>query len=326
MALPTEGSLAPDPNHSRPRPPAREIPGLRNKKAEPTWKDEVRERVKHRKRRTEDVELPLFKESAPTRVALDTSVTPEARSIASHPIAPAVVAPSVDAHQPAPVSKRPYAVTARVASAPSPATTPGEDPMDLPLHPHEPPAEEVSFESQSESVDFEAPPGPTSEAVVEDDAGEWSFDIPATPQTAAPAKAVERPALAAERSMAAAIDVTLLMVLWSVVGYFASRAAHVSVRALLPAWPWLLGYFAFLGLSYAGFFTGTTGQTLGKIAAGLRVVDGDGRPPGYLRAFVRAAAGSLGVLLGFAGTVPIFFDPARRAFHDRLLKTRVIKG
>ena len=108
--------------------------------------------------------------------------------------------------------------------------------------------------------------------------------------------------------------------------YFASRAAHVGLRALWPAWPYLLGYFVLFGLSYAAFFTGTTGQTLGKLAAGLRVVDGDGRPPGYLRALARAAAGSVGVLFGFAGVAPMFFDPAHRTLHDRLSKTRVIKG
>ena len=89
---------------------------------------------------------------------------------------------------------------------------------------------------------------------------------------------------------------------------------------------YLVGYLAFLGLIYAGYFTGTTGQTLGKIATGLRVVDVGGRPPGYLRAFTRAALGTVGVLLAGAGLVPMFLDPARRALHDRLLRTRVIKG
>ena len=77
--------------------------------------------------------------------------------------------------------------------------------------------------------------------------------------------------------------------IWAVVVYFASRAARVGIPALQPAWPWLVGYLAFIGLVYAGYFTGTTGQTLGKMAAGLRVVDAGGQPPGYLRAFTRAA-------------------------------------
>src|SRR5678815_2860947 len=56
----TEGALAPDPA-ARPRPePLREIPGL--KKRERTWKDEVRERVRDRKRKRGDGDLPLFRD------------------------------------------------------------------------------------------------------------------------------------------------------------------------------------------------------------------------------------------------------------------------
>ena len=67
------------------------------------------------------------------------------------------------------------------------------------------------------------------------------------------------------------------------------------------------------------------GRPSGKIATGLRVVDAGGRPPGYLRAFVRAALGSLGVLAAGAGLIPMLLDPARRALHDRVVKTRVVK-
>jgi len=41
---------------------------------------------------------------------------------------------------------------------------------------------------------------------------------------------------------------------------------------------------------------------------------------------VRAALGSVGVLLAGTGLVPMFLDPARRALHDRVLRTRVVKG
>src|SRR4051812_48147679 len=52
----TEGALAPDPQVL----PLREIPGLRKK--ERTWKDEVRDRVRERRRfRGAPGDLPLFK-------------------------------------------------------------------------------------------------------------------------------------------------------------------------------------------------------------------------------------------------------------------------
>jgi uncharacterized RDD family membrane protein YckC len=55
------------------------------------------------------------------------------------------------------------------------------------------------------------------------------------------------------------------------------------------------------------------------------VVDTAGRPPGYLRSFVRAGIGGLGVLLAGLGAAPMLVDPARRAFHDKLFGTRVVR-
>ena len=68
------------------------------------------------------------------------------------------------------------------------------------------------------------------------------------------------------------------------------------------------------------------GRTPGKIAFGLYVVDSAGQRPGFLRALARAALGTLGVVLAGGGFVPMLTDPARRAFHDRLLGTRVIQA
>jgi uncharacterized RDD family membrane protein YckC len=111
-----------------------------------------------------------------------------------------------------------------------------------------------------------------------------------------------------------------------VVIYFASRAARVPIAGLLPAWPWLFGYLSFLGLAYATYFTGTTGQTLGKMLLELRVVDTTGQPPGYLRAFLRAALGAVSCAAAGLGVLPMVFDPARRGLHDRALRTRVVRG
>ena len=107
-----------------------------------------------------------------------------------------------------------------------------------------------------------------------------------------------------------------------------------SLRARLgcPSWacfrpgPGYSGYLAFLGVAYATYFTGTTGQTLGKMIFDLRVVDTAGQPPGYLRAMLRAALGALSVAAVGLGVLPMAFDPARRALHDRAFRTRVIRG
>ncbi len=188
---------------------------------------------------------------------------------------------------------------------------------DLPLHAFEEPPLATTRSPLRAAV----PAEPTDAA--NDGSDDWSLGpVPG----ASPDTPVERPARALERLGAATIDLAVLGALAFVVVYFASRVRGVPVQALVQVWPWLAGYVAFLGLAYAAYFTGATGQTIGKMAAGLRVVDAGGAPPGYLRATVRAVLGCMGIALLGGGLVPLFVDPARRAFHDRALKTRVVKG
>jgi uncharacterized RDD family membrane protein YckC len=334
-----EGALAPDhrlgtpPPHDRSE-PIRELPGARRR--ERTWKDEVRDRVRDRRRqKAGDADLPLFREpGGGEEVPEDASAEP-------------VVPPHL-------------AVTRRMEIG-GVVDDPAGEPMDLPLRPEaDDPADRLHAPVESElargAAGAPADPGHQAGAEADrqhdedlgqegprllldervrvegggrfslGDEGEetpdWALEPASRPQPAP----VERPADWFERLQAGLVDLALLAGLWTIVVYFASRAAHVPVAGLRPSWPYLLGYLAFLGLIYAAYFTGATGQTLGKLVSGLRVVDSAGQPPGYARAFVRAALGAAGIVLLFGGLVPMFLDPARRAFHDRLLRTRVVKG
>jgi uncharacterized RDD family membrane protein YckC len=284
----TQGALAPDPARSE---LLREIPGLR--KRERTWKDEVRERVRERRKfRGGPGELPLFR-GIDDEGPLDEDAAGD------------------------------------LSAAPDSADAPVEDMRaldadDLPLRPRDEarPAMNVETPLAAPLQDL-----PRRRAAEEPILAAPSWDLGSAPRSAdaRPAE-VERPAVGFERLFAAVVDLAVLAPIWAAVVYFASRSARVAIPALEPAWPWLVGYLAFLGLVYAGYFTGTTGQTLGKMAAGLRVVDAGGQPPGYLRAFTRAVIGSFGVLAAGAGLLPMLFDPARRTLHDRMFRTRVIKG
>jgi len=300
LAGPAEGALAPSPHPVTPPAPMREIPGLR--KRERTWKDEVRDRVRHRRQqRGGGEELPLFRDTED--------------SVPEEPIAEP--APSASAQ---PAREESY--------TPGPRELGEEFPQgvmeDLPLRRLDAPTTEPA-PVREERIDDPEPVGsaPDDDDSDDDYERDWRLDA-ARPDT--DTRPVERPAQAGERAQAALVDVILMLGVWAVVVYFASRAARVSLTGLQPSWPYLLAYLAFLGLAYAACFTGITGQTLGKMLKGLRVVNASGRPPGCPRAFFRAALGSLGVLLAFGGIVPMFFDPARRGFHDRLLKTRVVRS
>ena len=286
--LPVEGALAPDPQLT---PPARNKgEPLREipgmKKRERTWKDEVRDRVRDRRQhRSGGADLPLFRE--------------EDESTPTAPEGPEPAAPQ-------------DGLTELGRDADLPVD-------DLPLRP---------VESEVPSPRLPSPPPVVaprvSETSLDEDEAEEEWPLEPAPRPEA-LRPVERPARIAERLVAAAVDAALLSGLFGVVVYFASRAAQVTVPRLLPSWPFLAGYLAFLGLAYAGYFTGTTGQTLGKSLTGLRVVDAAGHPPGFLKAFVRAAVGAVGIALAGLGAVPMFLDPAGRGLHDRMLKTRVVK-
>jgi uncharacterized RDD family membrane protein YckC len=293
------------------------------KKRERTWQDEVKDRVRSRRqRRSGGADLPLFTEDEP---ATPPSVEPARDENGPAGDVREAEPPVVEARRRGPEDEprverddEPPVAEARLFS-------PAEGELqDLPLRVPDPPDT-----AEPERLSPPAPPAEVLSSLDDDLALEETapgadddWELPSKPKEPRP---VERPALPQERLQAAAVDMALLVTVWTVVVYFASRAAHVSLAALRPSWPWLLAYLAFLGLVYASYFTGTTGQTLGKMVTGLRVLQASNRPPGYLRAFVRAGVGAVGILAAGLGQLPMLFDPARRALHDRLFGTRVVK-
>jgi uncharacterized RDD family membrane protein YckC len=322
-----EGALAADPRLVTPPARARvetlrDIPGLRKK--ERTWRDEVQERVRSRRQKRASAGLPLFDRIEP-----------------SEPAAPAVAvtapAPPQDAAPPAAAAATPQPV-AEPPSAAGP-TSPAEHPRsqelvtlrlseaelaDLPLNAEDEEAARAEREAS-------ALPRATRRAMpsLDDDALLRESETPPEvelPPISAEAPPLERPALPLERAQAAAVDSILFGALSVMVVYFTGRAARAPVTALVPGWPGLALYLALLALFYAAYFTGTTGQTPGKLMTGLRVLGSSGRPPGYLRAMARALVGVAGIALAGACLVPMAFDPARRTLHDRLFRTRVVRS
>jgi uncharacterized RDD family membrane protein YckC len=326
VAPPVEGALAPNPRTVTPPPrekvePLRDIPGMRKK--ERTWRDEVQERVRKRRKKRAHSSLPLFEQPAVTGVAEES---PGAAEATPAPPAPARPEPAprsgVTAPYPSAEVERPG-----VRDRDFEATPLSEEELaDLPLRTAEPGAADAVPEGRPKTprvrvaLPSDTPPL-DEELIASDDEDEAAVSLMPPPTEPAP---LERPARVGERAQAAMVDAGILVVLGALVVYFAGRAARVDVPSLAVSWPWLASYLALLGLFYAGYFTGTTGQTPGKMIAGLRVVDARGRPPGYLRASLRAMAGAAGTVLGGLGLIPMALDPARRALHDRLLSTRVV--
>lgn len=81
-----------------------------------------------------------------------------------------------------------------------------------------------------------------------------------------------------------------------------------------------------LGIAYVTYFLGAYGATLGKMVCGLKVVRPDGDKVTYGRAFGRYWANLLSAFTLGIGYIMAGFDGEKRALHDRICDTRVIKA
>ena len=143
---------------------------------------------------------------------------------------------------------------------------------------------------------------------------------------AAPAGPKLRAAAPLARLAAGLFDTVLLVALDAVVIVLTLRLAELDLRSLdtLPVVP-LAGFLILLNGGYVVVLTLAGGQTFGKMAFGVRVVDRAGRPVTISTALVRALGYLVSVLPLGLGVVWMFLDTDRRAVHDRLAGTRVLR-
>jgi len=77
--------------------------------------------------------------------------------------------------------------------------------------------------------------------------------------------------------------------------------------------------------AYVTYFVGRYGATPGKMACGLKIIRADGGTLSYGRAFARFCAQFLsGLVLGI-GFIMVAFDKEKRALHDHICDTRVVR-
>ncbi|MDP6453255.1 MAG: RDD family protein [SAR202 cluster bacterium] len=86
----------------------------------------------------------------------------------------------------------------------------------------------------------------------------------------------------------------------------------------------LVGFI--LPWAYYVLLTGFTGQTLGKMAVGVRVIGPDGRPPGIAIAALREILGKINSsLVLFLGFFWVAWDRKKTGWHDHIARTHVIR-
>ena len=131
------------------------------------------------------------------------------------------------------------------------------------------------------------------------------------------------------RIAAALVDGLILGAIGLVILYLTLQICGLTFAGVgvIPPAP----FFSFLLLIAGGYFTlfvAANGQTIGKMAAGLKVVPTDAGtsrvPLGH--AVLRAVAYVVSALPAGLGFLPALFGADHRAIHDRLAATRVVKA
>jgi uncharacterized RDD family membrane protein YckC len=152
--------------------------------------------------------------------------------------------------------------------------------------------------------------------------------VPATPASDSPL--VVAPAGA--RILGAVIDLVLVGGIDLLVLYFTLKICDLTFAQVLtlPMAP-LVSFLVLLNGGYLSTFVAAGGQTIGKMAAGIRVIPADPAAPlsegvSFGQAVVRAAGYLVSALPVGLGFLPALFGRERRALHDRLADTRVVKA
>ncbi len=134
-------------------------------------------------------------------------------------------------------------------------------------------------------------------------------------------------ASAPERIISGLIDLVFVGLIQLTLFYLTTHLVAQRVGALPSSALVAMGLVgAVMAAGYFLFFWSLSGQTLGKLLTGARVVDRRGGALGFGRAALRLAATLVAALPLGAGFIGLWTDPERRGWHDRIAGTKVIRG
>jgi uncharacterized RDD family membrane protein YckC len=147
----------------------------------------------------------------------------------------------------------------------------------------------------------------------------------------APARGDSEPLAASvgPRFLAALVDAIILGSIGLAVLYLTLKVCGLQFAriAVIPPVPFS-AFLLLVAVGYLTLFTAAGGQTIGKMAAGIKVVSTDVHhlrvPLGH--SVLRAAAYLASALPAGLGFLPAVLGADRRAIHDRLADTRVVKA
>lgn len=108
--------------------------------------------------------------------------------------------------------------------------------------------------------------------------------------------------------------------------YFTWRAAlSLTEESGLLFYIGLVFYTFLFPFAYFVYFHAVGGQTPGKMALGIKVVEQSGSEAGTLRSIFRALGYSFSFIFFLAGFAWPLFDPRRQGWHDKIAGTVVLE-
>ena len=152
-----------------------------------------------------------------------------------------------------------------------------------------------------------------------------AVSAPARKRPAASASVTVTTSGPVRRLTAAFVDHLILLSIDAIVIYFTVQLAGLPFSAwrTVPIVPLALFLMMVKG-SYFCVFTMLGGQTVGKMATGIRVVTDSDQEVEPARAVQRTLAALASVATVGIGFAPVLFAGDRRALHDRVAGTRVV--
>ncbi|HEY6929391.1 MAG TPA: RDD family protein [Thermoanaerobaculia bacterium] len=128
------------------------------------------------------------------------------------------------------------------------------------------------------------------------------------------------------RFLAVLIDGAIAFTVGMLIGLVFGTARAVGGRAPFTASGCISSFLQLLyGVGYETLLVGAYGATLGKMALRLKVVTPDGGRVSYMTALGRYFAKILSAIILLIGYIMAAFDEEKRALHDRICNTRVIR-
>jgi uncharacterized RDD family membrane protein YckC len=161
---------------------------------------------------------------------------------------------------------------------------------------------------------------PLSEEVYEEPLKEEEEEAVIAPEK----EIADKEIIVKSRFFAGVFDLMILAIIYLAIIFSTIKIMGTDYLVLLKSAPLpLVGLLLLLSMTYFVYFTGFSGQTIGKMALKIRVISNRNGRVSFPVAFLRWVGYLISAGIVFLGFLWITFDNEARGWHDKIAGTRV---